>query len=61
MVSGESHYFLGRRMRLRVIHDSGSARVAVQAELIEIHVRPELRMPNVRKYFTGGIAAKLNN
>jgi predicted metal-dependent hydrolase len=43
MVSGESHYFMGRRMRLRVIPDSGATRVAVRSRaFIEMHVRPEL-------------------
>ena len=43
MVSGESHYFMGRRMRLRVIPDSGVTRVVVRNRaFIEMHVRPEL-------------------
>ena len=43
MVSGESHYFMGRRMRLRVIPDSGATRVVVRNRaFIEMHVRPEL-------------------
>src|SRR5213594_1919873 len=29
MVTGESHYFLGRRFRLRVIHDDGPARIVM--------------------------------
>src|SRR5437867_1133773 len=40
MVSGESHYFLGRRFRLRVVHDDGPARSAVPKKTtIEVHVR----------------------
>src|SRR4051812_23696500 len=30
MVSGESHYFRGRRYRLRVIHRSGAGRVYIR-------------------------------
>jgi hypothetical protein len=41
MVSGESHYFLGQRYRLRVVHHDGAARVVVRKKsTIELHVRP---------------------
>jgi predicted metal-dependent hydrolase len=41
MVSGESHYFLGRRMRLRVIEHNGTAKVVVRnTRFIDLHVRP---------------------
>lgn len=41
MVSGESHYFLGRRYRLRVINNDGAAKVVVRNKTtIELHVRP---------------------
>jgi predicted metal-dependent hydrolase len=43
MVSGESHYFMGRRMRLRVIPHSGATRVVLRSRsFIEMHVRSEL-------------------
>jgi len=41
MVSGESHYFLGRRYRLRVIKHDGPPMVARRKSAIELHVRPE--------------------
>jgi len=42
MVSGESHYFLGQRYRLRVISQDGAAKVLVRNKAtIELHVRPE--------------------
>src|SRR5512137_409747 len=42
MVSGESHYFLGRRHRLRVVLHDGSNRVALRGRsIIELQVRPE--------------------
>ena len=42
MVSGESHYFLGRRYRLRVIESDGAAGVTLRNKsTLELHVRPE--------------------
>ncbi len=42
MVSGESHYFLGRRYRLRVIPSEGAARVVLRNRTtLELHIRPE--------------------
>lgn len=42
MVSGESHYFQGRRYRLRVIESAGAANVLVRNKsMIELHVRYE--------------------
>src|ERR1019366_2244409 len=40
MVSGESHYFLGRRYRLRVVEREGAPTVVVRSRFIELHVRP---------------------
>jgi len=40
MVSGESHYFLGRRYRLRVIECEGSPTVTVRSRFIELRIRP---------------------
>jgi predicted metal-dependent hydrolase len=41
MVSGESHYFLGKRYRLRVIKHDGTASVVVRNKsTIELRVRP---------------------
>ena len=40
MVSGESHYFLGRRYRLRVIEQDGAAKVTLRNKsTMELHVR----------------------
>lgn len=40
MVSGESHYFLGQRYRLRIVNCDGHSRVVVRNKsLIELHVR----------------------
>lgn len=40
MVSGESHYFLGRRYRLRVIHQDGPTAVAVRSKsFVELRVQ----------------------
>jgi len=42
MVSGESHYVLGRRYRLRVHEHAGPARVALRGNrFIDLYVRPE--------------------
>jgi predicted metal-dependent hydrolase len=43
MVSGESHYFQGRRYRLRVITNEGTAKIVRRNNsTIELHVRPEI-------------------
>jgi predicted metal-dependent hydrolase len=43
MVSGETHYFLGQRYRLRVINCNGPAKVIVRSgSTMELHVRREL-------------------
>ena len=40
MVSGESHFFLGQRYRLHVVHDHGRAKVIVRNKsTIELYVR----------------------
>ena len=42
MVSGESHYFLGRRYRLRVIEHHGAGKVALRNKsTMDLYVRPE--------------------
>ena len=42
MVSGESHYFLGRRYRLRVVEHKGAGKVVLRnTNTIELRVRPE--------------------
>jgi predicted metal-dependent hydrolase len=41
MVNGESHYFMGKRYRLRVHEQSGPARVAVRGiAMLDLFVRP---------------------
>jgi predicted metal-dependent hydrolase len=41
MVSGESHYFLGRRFRLRVIERRGPGTIVLRSRrFLELHVRP---------------------
>ena len=50
MVSGESHYFLGRRHRLRLIQHEGPAKVTVRGKsIIEMRVRPEME-PRQREW-----------
>jgi predicted metal-dependent hydrolase len=39
MVSGESHYFLGRRYRLSVIPHDGAPKVLIRKKLIELYLR----------------------
>ena len=42
MVSGESHYFFGRRYRLRVVEHKGAGKVVLRNRTtLELHVRPE--------------------
>lgn len=42
MVTGESHYVWGRRMRLHVVHDDGPAQVRTRGlRTLELVVRPE--------------------
>lgn len=42
MVSGESHYFLGRRFRLRVVEYRGRATIALRGRrFLELRVRPD--------------------
>lgn len=41
MVAGESHYFLGRRYRLRIVEHDGAGKVVIRnTALIDLHVRP---------------------
>lgn len=41
MVNGESHYFMGRRYRLRVVEGTGAGRVVVRnTSIMELYVRP---------------------
>ncbi len=42
MVSGESHYFLGRRYRLRVLEHQGAGKVMLRNKtILELHVKME--------------------
>ena len=41
MVSGETHYFLGQRYRLRIVHNDGPSKIVVRNKsVIELQVRP---------------------
>lgn len=41
MISGESHYFLGRRYRLRVVQQPGAPKVVLpNRSTMELHVQP---------------------
>ena len=42
MVSGESHYFLGQRYRLRIVSVMDASKVVLNKSRLELHVRPEL-------------------
>lgn len=42
LVGGESHFFLGRRYRLRVVADDGAANVVLRNRgSLELHIRPD--------------------
>lgn len=42
MVSGETHYFLGQRYRLRVIPRDGAGQIIIRRRgIMELHVRPQ--------------------
>jgi predicted metal-dependent hydrolase len=41
MVNGESHYFMGRRYRLRVVEGSGAGRIVLRKTIMELHGRPD--------------------
>lgn len=59
-VSGESHYFLGRRYRLRVHKDSGPVRVAIIGKTsIELFVRPEMDAAQRGRVMLGWYRAQL--
>src|ERR1017187_8126120 len=56
MVSGESHYFRGRRYRLRVIAHDGAAKVVLRnRSRMELHVRAEAtaahRMQELHRWY----------
>jgi predicted metal-dependent hydrolase len=38
MVSGESHYFLGRRYRLRVVRDDGAVKITLRGRTMELRI-----------------------
>lgn len=42
LVSGESHFFLGRRYRLELVEDEGAGRMTLRRQgILSLHVRPE--------------------
>jgi hypothetical protein len=54
MVTGETHYFLGRRYRLRVIPHTGATEIVTNGSTIELRIRPSLdaRQPDMSKPLT---------
>jgi predicted metal-dependent hydrolase len=53
MVSGESHYFLGQRYRLRIIEHHGAGKVVLRNKAtLELHVKPETTCRTTRTDFT---------
>ncbi len=53
MVTGESHYFWGRRYRLNVVSHDGPSRVEVHGtKTIELYVRPDLDAGQRRRVLT---------
>ena len=62
MVSGESHYFLGRRYRLRVIEHDGARRRAAQQVHASNFMCGQKPMPvNATEFCTSGIASNSRN
>jgi predicted metal-dependent hydrolase len=50
MVSGESHYFLGRRYRLRVIEQPGKSAVILRNKAtLELHIKPGMEVEQREK------------
>lgn len=49
MVSGESHYFLGKRYLLDVIHGSAKHKVVLKHSHIELHVKANTTVENKEK------------
>jgi predicted metal-dependent hydrolase len=42
MVSGESHYYLGRRYRLRIVERRGTGKVLLYNSALELHVQQNI-------------------
>ena len=64
MVSGESHYFLGRRLRLRVEPTRGHARVKLRRGTLLLAVAPErsadYRLEVIRRWYRSRLRALLS-
>lgn len=60
MVGGESHYFLGRRLRLRVIPEDASPRIALKGRtILELRIRPGAGQEERQKVLNAWYRAQL--
>ena len=60
MLSGESHYFLGKRYLLDVLYDSQKHYVVLQHSKIELHIRPNTTTENRYKLLQEWYRKELN-
>src|ERR1035441_333942 len=61
MVSGESHYFLGRRYRLRVVAGDGPVGIMIRnTTTLELHVRPKAGVEARRRVLMNWYREQLN-
>jgi len=59
MVSGESHYFLGQRYRLRVVAGTGAGQIVLRKQTMELHVRPDSDTAYRQQVLAGWYRAQL--
>ena len=60
MVSGESHYFLGKRYLLDVLYDSKKHYIALKHSKIELHIKPNTTTENRYKLLQEWYRRELN-